>query len=275
MYVSGPIGTHGVACDAVVLDLDWGFHMVTSTMRSMSDTVLVHTETRIRTITLNRPEARNALNSELIEALATALAAANVDDGVDVVVLTGSDPSFCAGLDLKEMKETGRNLGLGPDAPADPWRALAEMRIPVIGAMNGSTATGGLELALACDILIASENARFADTHAKVGVVPGAGMTALLSQAVGARWAKELSLTARFVDAQQALQIGLVTHVVEHERLLPFALEIAAEIQGCNQPAVRAIKQTYDEGLRMTQGDHLSFARKQFKAWASRRPSTK
>lgn len=241
----------------------------------MSDTVLVHTEAGVRTITLNRPEARNALNSELIETLATALTAANADDDVDVVVLTGSDPAFCAGLDLKELKETGRNLGLGPNAPADPWRALMEMRVPVIGAMNGSTATGGLELALACDILIASERARFADTHAKVGVVPGAGMTALLSQAVGARWAKEMSLTARFIDASQALRIGLVNHVVEHERLLPLAREIAAEIQGCNQPALRSIKQTYNEGLQMTHGDHLTFARKRFRAWASQGLSVK
>ncbi len=235
----------------------------------MSDLVLTQTDARVCTITLNRPEVRNALNTELIDALTAAFVAVDADDAADVVILTGSDPSFCAGLDLKELAETGRNLGLGADAPANPWRALAEIRVPVIGAINGPVATGGLELALWCDFLIASDRARFADTHAKVGVVPGAGMTALLPQAVGARWAKEMSFTARFIGAAEAYRIGLVNHVVEHDRLLPYAREIAEEVQACRQPAVRAIKQTYGEGLSTTHGEHLSLERRRFKEWTT------
>src|SRR5690606_22651660 len=122
-----------------------------------------------------------------------------------------------------------------------------EMATPVIGAVNGVAITGGFEVALACDYLVASERARFADTHARVGIMPGWGLTVLLAEAVGVRRAKELSTTGNFLDATTALQWGLVNHVVPHEELLPFAQQLARDTAGVDPVAVRRMLQTYDE----------------------------
>ena len=154
--------------------------------------VLLEVSERIATVTLNRPEARNALSSEVLRLLPQRLAAAEADPGVDVIVITGADPAFCAGLDLKELGSTGGNLGGGSGADGranasgarGPFPALTK---PLIGAVNGVAITGGFELALNCDFLVASERAKFGDTHTRVGVMPGWGLTVLLPQAVGVR----------------------------------------------------------------------------------------
>lgn len=216
---------------------------------------------------LNRPEARNALDTALHRASAAALWAAEHDDGVDAVVLTGTDPAFCAGLDLAELGRGGENLrgGMGgSDAPDNPIDAVWRMATPVIGAINGPAVTGGLELALGCDFLIASERARFGDTHARVGVTPGGGMSVFLPMAVGLRRAKEMSLTGNFVDAEEAQRIGLVNHVVAHEDLLPTAHRLARDIAGNDGPAVRHLKALYDENARLTVGDALAHERAVF-----------
>lgn len=201
---------------------------------------------RVATLTLNRPRVRNALSSALIHALRAAMCELEQDDEVDVVVLTGSDPAFCAGLDLKELGAGGANLELGssPDgiAPAAPWPPIAK---PVIGAVNGVAITGGLELALHCDILVASERGAFADTHARVGIMPGWGMSVLLPRAVGTRVARQMSLTGDFLSAEQALRAGLVTAVVAHEQLLAHVRSIAEAIVGNDRAAVAALLATY------------------------------
>lgn len=200
---------------------------------------------RVRIVTLNRPESRNALTSNLIGELRTTLAAADADAGVDVVILTGADPAFCAGLDLRELGATGGNVGkvADDDIPiGHPWLPLSK---PVIGAINGAAITGGLELALACDFLIASERARFADTHARVGVLPGWGLTSRLPAAVGRGFARRMSLSGDFVDAEQALRVGLVTQVVPHDQLLPTALEVAITVVGNDQSGVRTLLESY------------------------------
>ncbi len=157
----------------------------------MSETVLSETSERVCTVTLNRPDARNAMNSELQRALAIALADAEADDGVDVVILTGADPAFCAGLDLRELGSTAANLvGGRDDQNRSPFTVLWTMTKPVIGAINGPAVTGGFELALACDFLVASERATFGDTHARVGVTPGGGLSVFLPQTVGLRKAQ-------------------------------------------------------------------------------------
>ena len=150
------------------------------------DVLLIETADRIRTLTLNRPEARNALSAKLRNRLFPALREAEADKDVDVVILTGTDPAFCAGLDLKELG--------GTDIPdlSPAWPAMTK---PVIGAINGVAATGGLELVLYCDIVIASERARFADTHARVGLLPTWGLSVRLPQAVGRGLARRMSLT--------------------------------------------------------------------------------
>ncbi|EID16654.1 enoyl-CoA hydratase [Mycobacterium xenopi RIVM700367] len=201
------------------------------------NTLQVDTSERIRTLTLNRPRSRNALSAALRDRLFTALAQAEADDDVDVVILTGADPVFCAGLDLKELGEQSALPDISPRWPA--------MTKPVIGAINGAAVTGGLELALYCDILIASERARFADTHARVGLLPTWGLSVRLPQKVGIGLARRMSLTGDYLSADDALRAGLVTDVVPHERLLPAAREVAASIVNNNQPAVRALLASY------------------------------
>ena len=215
------------------------------------EVVLYEVSERIATVTLNRPEKRNALNSDVLRLLPQLLARADSDDSVDVVILTGADPAFSAGLDLKQLGDTGENLsGTGADGRPNatgvrgPFPVMAK---PLIGAVNGVAITGGFELALNCDFLVASEHAKFGDTHSRVGVMPGWGLTVLLPQAVGVRRAKEMSLTGNFMGAEEALAFGLVNHVVPHGDLIPFTRRIALDIAGNEQDGVRRMLQTYKE----------------------------
>lgn len=201
------------------------------------DILLIHTDERIRTLTLNRPQSRNALSAALRDRFFGALSEADADEDVDVIVLTGAGPVFCAGLDLKEL---GGQSALPDISPR--WPAMAK---PVIGAINGAAVTGGLELALYCDILIASEHARFADTHARVGLLPTWGLSVRLPQKVGVGMARRMSLTGDYLSAADALRAGLVTEVVPHDELLPTARRVAASIVGNNQNAVRALLASY------------------------------
>jgi len=201
------------------------------------DILLIDTTERVRTLTLNRPQSRNALSSALRDQFFGALADAETDHSVDVVVVTGTDPVFCAGLDLKEL---GGQSALPDISPR--WPALTK---PVIGAINGAAVTGGLELALYCDILIASEQARFADTHARVGLLPTWGLSVRLPQKVGVGLARRMSMTGDYLSAADALRAGLVTEVVPHEQLLGTARQVAASIVGNNQDAVRALLASY------------------------------
>ena len=217
--------------------------------------VLVDDDGPVRTITMNRPQARNALSMALQIKTAAALSAADEDPAVGCIVFTGADPAFCAGLDLKELGsgvEPGRM-----DSENSPFAALWAMRTPIIGAINGACATGGLELALACDFLVASDRAKFGDTHARVGFTPAGGMSVLLPQAVGLRKAREMSLTGNFVDAHEAARIGLVNHVVAHEKLLEFSRALAHDIAGGDRDAVTQLKHLYDEGWKLNGGEAI------------------
>lgn len=207
--------------------------------------VLVVTTDQVMTITLNRPAVRNAINGPLRQGLRAALKAAEASPEVSVVVLTGTDPAFCAGLDLREVgKGNPEVIGSQTSGSTRPFPTMSK---PVIGAVNGPAITGGFELALACDFLIASERAAFADTHARVGVMPGWGLTPLLVDAVGVRRAREISLTGNFVNATEAEAWGLVNRTVPHADLLPTAYRLAADIAGNDQAGVRRMLQTYAE----------------------------
>ncbi len=218
----------------------------------MSEVVLVDVADRVATLTLNRPAARNALNRELMYALWDAVCAADADPAVDVMVLTGADPAFCAGVDLAEASGRTepsapvRAPGTGPERDSNGlFRFLPPTGKPIIGAINGPAVTGGLEVALQCTFLVASDRARFADTHARVGVMPGGGVTVLLAATVGARKAIELSLTGNFLTAAEALRLGLVNHVVPHEDVLPYTRKLAADIAGNDRHAVQKLLQHY------------------------------
>ena len=216
-----------------------------------TDVLLLDVSDRIATITLNRPAARNALSSEVLQLLPRVMREADERDDVDVVILTGADPAFCAGLDLKELGSTAGNLG-GSGADGTPNASgvrgpFPGMNKPLIGAINGVAITGGFELALNCDFLVASEHAKFGDTHTRVGVMPGWGLTVLLPQAIGVRRAREMSFTGNFMLADEALEWGLVNHVVPHAELIPFTRKLASDIIGNDQAGVRQIRGTYAE----------------------------
>jgi enoyl-CoA hydratase len=196
-------------------------------------------------LTLNRPEVRNALSPELISEIQTAVTAADADEVVTAIVLTGADPAFCAGVDLKRLAaadEPARHLATAPDF----FGPLPPHRTPVIGAVNGPAVTGGFELALACDFLLASDRATFADTHARVGVMPGWGLTVRLPQLIGVNRAKQMSFTGDYIGAARAYDWGLVNEVVAHEQLLPRALEVAAAVATVPPANVREIRAMYD-----------------------------
>lgn len=214
------------------------------TSASTDQLVLQDVSERVATITLNRPAARNALSSGLQVALGDALRSAEENDDVDVIILTGADPAFCAGLDLKELGSEASNLESSIVSENGPFPKRTK---PLIGAINGVAITGGFELALNCDFLIASEKAYFADTHARVGVMPGWGLTVLLPQAIGIRRAREMSVTGNFMGAEEALAFGLVNRVVDHDDLLGVCRSIAADIVGNNQDGVRNILGTYSQ----------------------------
>jgi enoyl-CoA hydratase len=182
---------------------------------------------------------------------------------VAVIILTGADPAFCAGLDLKELAADGGPLGSTSQAPPPPTkpvsasnqRPMLPTSKPLIGAINGVAVTGGLELALNCDFLVASERARFADTHARMGVQPLWGLSVLLPEAVGLRRAREMSASGNFVDAATALAWGLVNHVVAHSELLDFVRRLAADIVTSDQRALQRLFATYRQGSLVTRAE--------------------
>jgi enoyl-CoA hydratase/carnithine racemase len=211
----------------------------------------------VAVLTLNRPSSRNALNRGLIRALYAALKEADADPDVLAVVLTGADPAFCAGVDLKEAARDGMKY-FDEFKTQSCIAAVAEMTTPIIGAINGATFTGGLEMALGCDFLIASERAVFADTHARVGILPGGGMTARLPQVVGKAMARRLSMTGEVVDAARAERIGLVTEVVPHDRLVDRAVELASAIAEVPGPIMLGLKEIYARGTAAVIGPALA-----------------
>ena len=212
--------------------------------------VLCEIRGQVALVTLNRPARRNALSAALLASLRSSLAELNADTAVRAIVLTGADPAFCAGLDLTELGQPG-----GPLSSAASGPVLPPLSKPLIGAVNGAAITGGLELALACDFLIASQRSSFADTHARIGIMPGWGLTVQLPAAVGLRRAKEMSATGNFVDARTALEWGLVNHVVPHAELLDFTVRLAADAASSDPAAVQAIFATYREGSQVTGGE--------------------
>jgi enoyl-CoA hydratase/carnithine racemase len=227
----------------------------------MSD-VLAKVTNQVAVVTLNRPERRNAISGSLLAALRRALTDLDGRADARAIVLTGADPAFCAGLDLTELGEPG-----GPLSVAGIGAVFPGLTTPLIGAINGPAVTGGLELALACDFLVASDRARFADTHARVGVMPGWGLTVALPAAVGLRRAREMSATGNFISAATALAWGLVNHVVPHSELLDFARGLAADIASADPAAVREILNTYNKGAQVTAAEAALIEAQAHRRW--------
>jgi len=214
----------------------------------------------VAVVTFNRPEAMNALSKALRAALNQAIRELDADDAVKVIVLTGAgERAFTAGLDLKELGTDPLGMGAANATTPDENPALAVLasRKPIIGAINGVAITGGFEVALACDVLICSTNARFADTHARVGITPGWGLSQKLSRAIGPYRAKELSLTGNFLTAQQAYDWGLVNRVVEPADLMPTALKLAGEMASIEGDMLITYKAMIDDGYALPMGEGL------------------
>jgi enoyl-CoA hydratase len=222
------------------------------------DVLLIETRDRIATVTLNRPRQMNALSAELRRRLESAIRALAADADVDVVILTGAgDRAFSAGVDLKELETAPLTVEeLGPDAPMS--RALRELGKPTIAAVNGFAITGGMELAINCDILVASSHARFADTHARVGIVPGWGMSQLLPRLIGPVRARYMSYTGNFVDAATARDWGLVLDVLPPAELMAYCRKLASEIASCDRATLADIRQAISSGLQTTLAEGLA-----------------
>lgn len=202
----------------------------------------------VAVLKLNRPEVRNALSAHATAELGEAVLAADADEAVAAMVLTGADPAFCAGFDLKNLGPELRGTRVLGGGDGGETRGLLPAHAkPIIGAINGPAVTGGLELALGCDFLIASERASFADTHARVGILPAGGMTIRLPELVGVDRARRMSLTGEFVGAEQALTWGLVTEVVPHEQLLDRAVAVVAAIAELDGGTVAELRALYGE----------------------------
>jgi enoyl-CoA hydratase len=208
---------------------------------------LIERRDAVAVLVLNRPAARNAINAQLATELVSAIAEC---DGAHCIVITGADPAFCAGLDL-------RDIGLERLADMPPFlEAVGGSGTPTIAAVNGAAVTGGLELALAADFIVASDRARFADTHVRVGVYPGPVLVDL-PRRVGMARAREMSMTGNFVDADTALRIGLANHVVPHDQLLPRALELANAIAESDPRMIATMRRDWDATVALDRDEAL------------------
>lgn len=214
----------------------------------MSEQLLVERHEAVATVTLNRPAKRNALSAVLMNEISATVISLDLDPTVRAIVLTGADPAFCAGFDLRNLStELSGVRSIRTEVGAHVKGLMPRHDTPIVGAINGAAVTGGMELALGCDFLIASERAAFADTHARVGVLPGGGMTIRLPQLIGVDRARRMSLTGDFIDAATALAWGLVVELTAHEDLLARAQQIAASIASIDPVPVAALRALYDE----------------------------
>lgn len=246
--------------------MDAGGLAVAQENRNLGTAMLtVEKEGAIAVVTLNRPEAMNAMSKAMRSELYKAMTALNADDEVSVVILTGAgERAFTAGLDLKELGSDPKAMSAANAEGADenPVKAIESCSKPVIGAINGVAITGGFEVALACDVLIASDNARFADTHARVGIMPGWGLSQKLSRLIGIYRAKELSLTGNFLDAKTACEWGLVNRMVPAAELMAAAKKLAADMATIPVETLSLYKRIIDEGFALPYGEALAHEHK-------------
>jgi enoyl-CoA hydratase len=229
------------------------------------ETILAERRGAVGLVTLNRPQALNALNARLIAELDSALDAFDRDDAVGAMVVTGSEKAFAAGADIKEMLAHDFASALESDFIA-PWQRIAAHRKPVIAAVAGYALGGGCELAMMCDIILAADNARFGQPEINLGTIPGAGGTQRLTRAVGKSKAMELVLTGRMMDAAEAERSGLVARVVPAAELLDEALKLGEAIAARSRPVVAMAKDAVNAAHEAALAEGLKVERRLFYA---------
>lgn len=226
-------------------------------------TILVERRDRVGLITLNRPEALNALNEATMREVCQAARDLDADEGIGAIVITGSAKAFAAGADIKEMSQRSATQMYLADWFAH-WQQFTAVRLPVVAAVGGFALGGGCELAMMCDVIIAAENARFGQPEINLGVIPGMGGSQRLTRAIGKTKAMDLCLTGRMIDAQEAERSGLVSRVVPDEELLDTALEVAATIASRSKVAAIAAKEAVNAAFETTLSQGIVHERRIF-----------
>lgn len=227
------------------------------------ETIIVERDGAVAVVTLNRPQALNALNVQLKQDLTSAVATLDKDDTVSAIILTGNDKAFAAGADIKEMQELGyTDAYMG--GHFDGWDELSNCRKPTIAAVAGFALGGGCEVAMMCDFIIAADSARFGQPEIKIGTLPGLGGTQRLTRAVGKSKAMDMCLTGRMMDAAEAERSGLVSRVVPADNLMEEAMKAAQAIAGMSRAAVRMAKESVNRAYETTLSEGLRFERNLF-----------
>ena len=230
------------------------------------ENILVETRDGVGVITLDRPQALNALCAALIDELARALDAFEADDGIGCILLTGSDKAFAAGADIKEMQDKTFMQVYLEDFITKGWERLAETRKPVIAAVAGYALGGGCEIAMMCDMIIAADTAMFGQPEITLGTIPGSGGTQRLTRSVGKAKAMDLCLTGRMMDAEEAERAGLVARVVPAAELMDEAMKAAAKVASLSRPAVLIAKEAVNRAYETTLAEGIRFERRMFHA---------
>ncbi len=226
--------------------------------------ILAETRGKVGLITLNRPKQLNALNAQLMQELAAAMYAFDADEGIGAIVITGSEKAFAAGADIVAMKDWFFIDVYRDDYITRDWEHIRKIRKPVIAAVAGYALGGGNELAMACDIVIAADNAKFGQPEINLGIIPGAGGTQRLPRAVGKAKAMDLCLTARMMDATEAERSGLVSRVVPLDKLMEEAMAVADKIAGYSLPVVMMVKESVNRAYESSLSEGILFERRLF-----------
>jgi len=228
------------------------------------ETILLDKRDTVGVVTLNRPEALNALNNQLMDELTAALRELEADEEIGCVLLTGSEKAFAAGADIKEIAEKSYLDAFMENLIAANWHEASRMRKPIVAAVSGHALGGGCELAMMCDFIIAADNAKFGQPEITIGVIPGAGGTQRLARYIGKSKAMDMVLTGRQMDAQEALTSGLVSRVVPADDLLDEAVKIAEKIASFSRPAVMLAKESVDRAFETPLAEGLRFESRVF-----------
>ena len=228
------------------------------------ENIIVEKKDAVGIITLNRPNALNALSAALTKELETALIELDGDNSIGCMVITGSEKAFAAGADIKEMQPKSYMDAYLDDFITVAWEHIAKIRKPIIAAVSGYALGGGCEIAMMCDFIIAADNAKFGQPEITIGTIPGAGGTQRLTRFVGKSKAMEMCLTGRMMDAEEAERSGLVSRVVPFEQLMDECLKTAAQIAALSRPSVMMAKESLNKAYEMTLSEGVKFERRLF-----------